>query len=144
MCPNGLNFPVLNTYEPQNLSKKIQKYIFSQTRNFYILKGSKFFWFSTAPLVGAHISVVYPGEINQYEAKMIEEYGQIIEFIPQSCEIVYPIKWKGIDAAYLVIVEALQLNNLREKYGLSPLEHAFHITIGVKFSKHELDFLSSD
>lgn len=101
-------------------------------------------YFEHSSLVGAHISVVYPGEMNQYEAELIEEYGQIIEFIPRSCEVVYPIKWKGIDAAYLVIVEALQLNHLREKYGLLPLEHAFHITIGVKFSKHDLDFLSSD
>ena len=91
-------------------------------------------YFGHSSLVGAHISVIYPGELNKYEAEKIEEYGQIIEFTPQSCEAVSPIKWKGIDKVYLVTVEALQLNCLREKYGLPPLEHAFHITIGVKFS----------
>ncbi|QVL56242.1 MAG: hypothetical protein KFB95_03320 [Simkaniaceae bacterium] len=101
-------------------------------------------YFGDASLVGAHISVIYPGELNQHEAEKIEEYGQIIEFIPQSCEVASPIKWKGIDKVYLVTVESLQLNCLREKYGLPPLEHAFHITIGVKFGEHNMDFPSSD
>ena len=101
-------------------------------------------YFGHSSLVGAHISVIYPGELNQHEAEKIEECDQIIEFIPQSCEVVSPLKWKGIDEVYLVIVESLQLNSLREKYSLPPLEHAFHITIGIKFSECDVEFLSSD
>ena len=80
-------------------------------------------------LVGAHISVIYPDEMNQRE---IEECDKMIQFTPITCEIVHPLKWNGIDEVYFIVVEAPELDQVREKYGLPKREYAFHITIGIK------------
>lgn len=84
-------------------------------------------------LVGAHITVM-----NQAEGiKAVEECGQLIEFVPLSCQVVRPEKLRGVLEAYLVIVEAPELDLLREKYHLVSRKHPYHITIGVKYSSEE-------
>lgn len=82
-------------------------------------------------LVGAHISVMSAKETEKNGIKKVEECGQVISFIPQTCEIVHPHQLKDIDEVYIINVEAPQLERIREKYGLP--KHAFHITIGIKY-----------
>jgi len=87
-------------------------------------------YFGNDGLVGAHISVIYPGELNQVSA--IEECGEIVYFSPESCKIVQPPHWKAGEEVYFVVVEVPKLDSIREKYGLPKREYDFHITIGVK------------
>lgn len=83
-------------------------------------------------LVGAHISVIYPEEVQSYLIKDVMETGTKIYFSPQKCEIVRPVHWKGIDEAFIVLVESADIQKIRKKYGLPDREYALHITIGVK------------
>lgn len=89
-------------------------------------------YFGTADLVGAHITVVYPEEMEQCEIRVIEEDGEVISFIPTQCEIVPSPRRQGIDEVSLIIVEAPALDRIRQKYGLPKRKYPFHITFGVK------------
>lgn len=89
-------------------------------------------YFGEAGLVGAHITVIYPEEVAKYGVKEIRESGEVISFVPQKCQVVHPPKWKQIDEVYFIVVEAPQLDKIREKYGLPKRKVPFHITIGVK------------
>ncbi|MCF7852426.1 MAG: hypothetical protein K9M07_04195 [Simkaniaceae bacterium] len=89
-------------------------------------------YFGDSGLVGAHITVIYPGEIKKYGVGRIQECGETIYFIPKECQIVHPPKWQKIDEVYFLVVEAPELDRIREKYRLPKREYAFHITIGVK------------
>ena len=75
---------------------------------------------------------MYPDEIKKYGIKKVKECGDVISFVPQTCQVVHPPKWKEIDEVYFVVVEAPQLDQIRKKYGLPKREYDFHITIGVK------------
>lgn len=85
-------------------------------------------------LVGAHISAAFPAEIEKINE--IAECGTEISFIPKRCEIVYleqPSPFlPNVKELYLLIIEAPQLDQIREKYGLPKQRYAFHITLGVK------------
>ena len=83
-------------------------------------------------LVGAHITVMYSDEIKKYGVERIQECGETIYFIPKECQIVHPPKWQEIDEVYFVVVEAPELDRIREKYRLPKRKYEFHITIGVK------------
>lgn len=83
-------------------------------------------------LVGAHITVIYPQEMEEYGIRQIEECGETISFCPQRCQVVHPSRMKGVDEVYFIVVEAPELDEIRAKYGLPKREYAFHITIGVK------------
>lgn len=77
---------------------------------------------------GAHISVFYTDERNQ--TGKISEIGQKYSFKITGIALVPPKSHE-----YLVLeVEAPDLEQLRKKYGLSPLlkGHKFHITVGKK------------
>lgn len=89
-------------------------------------------YFGRPELVGAHITVIYPGEVKKYKIRAIQESGEIISFTPKTCQIVHPPHWEGIQEVYFVTVEAPDLEKLRKKYGLPKQEYDFHITIGVK------------
>lgn len=89
-------------------------------------------YFGNADLVGAHISVMDSEETVKYGIQEIQEYGEEISFFPQACQVVHPLKWKKMDEVYFIVVEAPQLDEIREKYGLPKREYAFHITVGVK------------
>jgi hypothetical protein len=88
-------------------------------------------YFGNAGLVGAHITVIYPDEIKNHKISEIQEYGESISFTPQRCEAVYPPTWHG-DEAYFIVVEAPELDAIREKYGLPKRKYDYHITIGAK------------
>jgi len=92
-------------------------------------------YFGDAGLVGAHITVIYPDEVKKYGIKEIQECGKTINFTPKKCQVVRPPKWEKIDQVYFVVVEAPELDQIREKYGLPKREYDFHITIGVKANK---------
>lgn len=90
-------------------------------------------YFGSSDLVGAHISVIYSSESRKYGMGEIQECGETIHFTPKTCQIVvHPPEWKEADAVYIITVEALELDQLREKYGLPPSKYPFHITIGIK------------
>ena len=56
----------------------------------------------------------------------------MIYFTPKECQVVYPTTFQGVEAVYLVTVEAPQLDQIREKYGLPKRKYYFHITVGVR------------
>lgn len=88
-------------------------------------------YFGREDLIGAHITVIYPDELT-CDVSHIEEYGDTIHFIPEKCSIIQPSDWQGVDAIYLVLVQAPALDRIREKYGLPMQRYPFHITLGVK------------
>lgn len=79
--------------------------------------------------VGAHISVMYKREAQ--ESGPIEEIGKTYPFRIKDFKYV---KSKGKTFA-IIAVDAPELEQLREQYGLPPklLGHEFHITIAEKF-----------
>jgi len=81
---------------------------------------------------GAHISVFYVDERSQ--TGKINEIGQKYSFKITGFALVPPQT-----SEYLVLkVESPDLEQLRKKYGLSPLlkGHEFHITVGKKNKSH--------
>ena len=83
-------------------------------------------YFRSEDSPGAHISVFYVDE-----HVMPEEVGQTFPFTLKEIVIVRPSK----TTSYVVLqVESPELENLREKYGLSRKLHGheFHISIGKK------------
>ena len=83
-------------------------------------------------LVGAHITVIYPDELQQYGLKDFEGLGERIPFELKECQIVFPKSWEGVEQVFLVTVEAPILDEFREKYGLPKRKYDYHITLGVK------------
>jgi len=83
-------------------------------------------FFRTGKSPGAHISVFY-----KQERIHPKELGRTFHFNIKKVEIVQPNKW---DEFAILKVESPELEQLREKYGLSPKlkGHDFHITIGKK------------
>lgn len=81
---------------------------------------------------GAHISVIYPEEIKNNGLISISELGEEICFRVKGCRIEKPPNWKGVEKVCFISVDAPNLEHLREKYGFSPKEFEFHITIGIK------------
>jgi hypothetical protein len=86
-------------------------------------------YFGKERLVGAHISVIFPNEL---ENGIIEECGKEFSFQLKNCITIKPEQFKGLVEFYFLIVEAPELNRLREKYDLARSEHNFHVTIGIK------------
>ena len=84
--------------------------------------------------VGAHISVIGTDEYNDHEIKEIKEIGQEFNFALKDLKSTNPEGWDGIKRAYFLRVDAPELEELRNKYGLSKLVkgHDFHITVGVE------------
>jgi len=70
--------------------------------------------------------------MKKYGVERIQECGETIDFVPKECQVVHPPRWKAIDKVYFVVVEAPELDRIREKYGLLKRKYPFHITIGVK------------
>lgn len=78
---------------------------------------------------GAHISVFY-----EDEEVLAEEIGQTFSFTLQQIVVVKVSK----TVSYVILqVKCPELENLRQKYGKSPLlkGHEFHITLGKKEEK---------
>lgn len=89
-------------------------------------------YFGSPNLVGAHITVIYPDEVEKYGINDIQECGKTIHFTPKDCKIVRPPNWEEIDEVYFIVIDAPELDEIREKYGLPKREYDLHITIGVK------------
>lgn len=83
-------------------------------------------------LHGAHITVISPEEVIYYALGEIIECGQVICFQPKTCRIVHPPTWASGEKAFLITIEAHELEKLREKYQLPKNKYDFHITIGIK------------
>lgn len=83
-------------------------------------------------LHGAHITVISPEEVIYYALSEITECGHVMRFQPKSCKIVHPPTWPSGEKAFLITIEAPDLEKLREKYRLPKNKYDFHITIGIK------------
>lgn len=83
-------------------------------------------------LHGAHITVISPEEVIYYALGEVAECGQVIRFQPKSCRVVHPPTWASGEKAFLITVEAPELEKLREKYQLPKNKYDFHITVGIK------------
>lgn len=81
--------------------------------------------------IGAHISVMYENEQIQNEIWKIKELGQEFSFSVKELRTVKLTKDNKMKKLWLLAVDAPELEQLRQSYGLSPLlkGHAFHITI---------------
>lgn len=79
---------------------------------------------------GCHISVMDADDVKD---KDIKEIGDTFAFQITGVEEVKPEGWKGVERVFFVVVDAPELEDLREKYDLSRLikGHQFHITVGV-------------
>ena len=85
---------------------------------------------------GAHISVMTGEELDSI--KPIEEDGNKYEFKITSIDSVEPFQWDEMERVWFVRCLSTQLEELRTKYGLTPLMnggHNFHITVAVKPKK---------
>jgi len=84
--------------------------------------------------IGAHISVMYENEQIDNEIWEIAELGQEYPFSVLELRTVKLNKDNKMKKLWLIAVEAPELEQLREKYGLSSLlkGHNFHITIGTQ------------
>ena len=92
-------------------------------------------YFRRSDSPGAHISVFYTDERNRTGA--IKELGQTYSF-----KIIGFAEVPEKTHEYIVLqVESPQLEQLREKYGASPLlkGHKFHITIAKKKARQSLN-----
>ncbi len=89
-------------------------------------------YFGRPDSAGAHITVIYPGEAIKYGVGRIEECGEKVTFSLKQCEVVKPKNWKEMEELYLIVVEAPELDKIRQKYALPSKRYPFHITVGVK------------
>lgn len=87
-------------------------------------------YFGDFDLVGAHISVIYPDEMEKFAIGDIDECGKRISFALRAGEVVHPPKWV-YDEVFFLSVDAPELDKIREKYGLPKRGFPYHITIGV-------------
>ena len=89
-------------------------------------------YFGREGLVGAHISVIYASEHPSCAVNQINELGKSILIQPLKYQIVNPPNWKGVESVYILTFESTELDQIREKYGLNPKEHPYHLTLGIK------------
>jgi hypothetical protein len=89
-------------------------------------------YFDGEGLVGAHITVIYPNDMKKYHVGEIKELGQTIRFTPKKCQVMHPPGWREMDEVYFIVVDAPELDRIRQKYGLPQKKYDYHITIGVK------------
>lgn len=84
--------------------------------------------------IGAHISVMYENEQVLNEIWEIKELGQEFTFNIMEIRTVKLNKDNKIKKLWLLAVDAPELEQLRENYGLSSKlkGHDFHITIGAQ------------
>lgn len=89
-------------------------------------------YFQESKSAGAHITVIYPEEMEKFGIETIAELGENISFKVTDCKIVRPSGRSSFQEAYLLIVDAPALDQIRKKYGLPKRQYEFHITVGVK------------
>ncbi len=85
-------------------------------------------------LVGLHITVIAPSEMNQLSLSEMAELGQDFSFDLKGIAYAKPENLQDIEKVYFLELEAKSLENLRIHYGLPAKiqDHEFHITIGVE------------
>lgn len=81
--------------------------------------------------VGAHISVIGKKELTD---KVFTDSGKVITFKMGRFYSVEPEGWEEMERVWFIEVDSPDLENIREKYGLSKKhnDHEYHITIAVK------------
>lgn len=80
--------------------------------------------------MGAHISVISGKESRSLES--VDELELAFSFTITDCIKVHPPTWKAVEEVYILVVEAPELDEVRQRYGLPKKPHAFHITFGLK------------
>ena len=82
----------------------------------------------------AHISVFDEDEVKQVGAG-IKELGMSFPFTLRNICQVVPEGWDAMEAAWFIVVDSPELEQLRASYDLTPKmkgDHEFHITFAVK------------
>jgi len=90
----------------------------------------------------AHISVMNKEEIDQLDMPL-EEDDQEFAFSLGGIESCEPEGWEEMEKVWFVKCDSPQLQEVRKKYGFTPLmneDHEFHITIAVKPVPEEIKF----
>jgi len=85
--------------------------------------------------VGAHVSVMYEDEVKDKNLE-IKEIGEEFNFSLGELKSTKPEGWDEVDKVYFLQIDSPELQDLREKYGLSKKlnGHEFHITVAVEKS----------
>lgn len=83
--------------------------------------------------VGAHVSVMYEDEVKDKNLK-IKEIGKEFNFSLGELKSTKPEGWDDISKVYFLQIDSPELQDFREKYGLSKKlnGHEFHITVAVE------------
>jgi len=83
--------------------------------------------------IGAHISVIDDKETEKNKLE-IKEIGKEFNFSLGELKSTKPEGWDEVDRVYFLSVYSTELEELRQKYGLSKLMkgHEFHITIAIE------------
>ncbi len=140
-CPKILSY-AQNQLSHRGVLQTCESFVYVNIDDEYIHKLIKFIkkegfeeppYFGDSNLVGAHITAIYPDEVKKYGITKVPECGRVIDFTPKECQVVVkPPTWQEVDALYLVVVEAPELDAIRRKYELPHRKYDYHITIGVK------------
>lgn len=80
---------------------------------------------------GAHISVIYSHEAEEYSIPLLEEAGSTVAFQIKECQTVNPPR-PDIQACFLLTVACPACDALRQKYSLPSPKYDYHITVGIK------------
>jgi len=84
--------------------------------------------------IGAHISVIKSHETEMHNLFKIPEIGKDYPFTVKDMVTLDPEGWDEVSKVWILQVESQELENLRRKYGLTPLidGHEFHITVAIR------------
>ena len=82
----------------------------------------------------AHIPVISEEETQKLQAKGFKELSQSFQFSVKDCIVIEPAYWSEMDKIWALSVESEELEQFREKYGLSSKLHSqdFIIVVGMK------------
>ncbi|MBX7067384.1 MAG: hypothetical protein K1X28_09145 [Parachlamydiales bacterium] len=81
--------------------------------------------------LGAHVTVIYKREAEDYQLGWIKEAGDQVYFKVTGCKII-PLNQAGYELGCVVTIQAPNLDKLRKKYGLPSIKYDYHILIGMK------------
>lgn len=86
-------------------------------------------------LIGAHISIIFPEEINWTKPPMLPALGTRYSFTLGQFRWAAPTRIPKASKVYFLTVNAPDLAKIRSAAGLSPQYegHDFHITLGVEY-----------
>jgi hypothetical protein len=80
---------------------------------------------------GAHVTIMSASEVQKQNIGTLAESGQEIPFSIIAFGSIAPERWKGVERVWFLVIESPALDQLRIKYGLTPKDISYHITVAV-------------